>query len=99
MKNRIPYRVPEGYFDGLESRLAMIPSERRWGFRTFAPYFAVVVAALAIFAFVLFGRRDVQQMDDMYVYEQYVFADLIPHTDPFLTDVSENADDDYLTQQ
>ena len=100
MKNRMPYKVPEGYFSGMEDRLSRIPEERGSWRRTFVPYLtvAVALAALAVAAFVFTGRQS-DQDEDMLIYEQYVYADLIPHTDPFLEEVSGDTDYDYLTQQ
>ena len=45
MKGKLPYSVPEGYFESLGSRLSAIPEETRA--RSFKPVYAFAAAALA----------------------------------------------------
>lgn len=88
MLNNRPYSVPEGYFDDLQSKLSEIPhlSERKVsGWQKVQPYLALV----ACFCFALIlgqaikkktaGRPDT----DSTLYEQLIYADMIPHSEPY----------------
>lgn len=88
MLNNHPYSVPEGYFDDLQSKLSEIPhlSEckvSRW--QKVQPYLALV----ACFCFALalgqaIKKRTVGMSDtDDTLYEQLIYADMIPHSEPY----------------
>ena len=72
MKNKMPYSVPEGYFNELSARLSGIPAAEaaaRTPFRVAArPYFALaaIFAAALVLGNVFLGRQqaDVQCSDE-----------------------------------
>lgn len=88
-----PFEVPEGYFGSLEARLNAIPQSQtetcegtvsKWYFRPYPALAACVAVAVLVIA-VLFGTgRHNESMDPISVtYEQLLYADLIPLTNPY----------------
>ena len=97
---RNPYTVPEGYFERLQERLGAIPRQgavRRndvarplmtaaQGNVRFRPALAWAVSFAAVLAacFILLHRPNAADGQDFASYEQFAYADLIPHTDPYI---------------
>ena len=117
---RNPYTVPEGYFDRLQERLSAIPLQERLGaiprqeatprtrIRPVLAFATGIAAALAA-VLLLVSRPGALPDDtaDFGSYEQFAYADLIPHTDPYIyyevettpeTDPAEEEMLDYLMQ-
>ena len=117
---RNPYTVPEGYFDRLQERLGAIPGQERLGaiprqeatprtrIRPVLAFATGIAAALAA-VLLLVSRPGALPDDtaDFGSYEQFAYADLIPHTDPYIyyevettpeTDPAEEEMLDYLLQ-
>ena len=103
-KNSNIYNVPDGYFEGLKARLERIPAEhpvkrdsRMILWTRIRPY-AAVAACLALFLAVgsiLMDRNTVQSSGDS-IYEQVMYSDLIPDTDPYLIlGAPSNVDESY----
>ena len=103
-KNSNIYNVPDGYFEGLKARLERIPAEhpvkrdsRTILWTRIRPY-AAVAACLALFLAVgsiLMDRNTVQSSGDS-IYEQVMYSDLIPDTDPYLIlGAPSNVDESY----
>lgn len=86
MKEKSSYSVPDGYFCGLERRLSEIPQmqaeSRLSGFRRMEPYLALAASFIAIFIFgtVFLNKTTPGEDSD---YEQFLYADIIPYTDPY----------------
>lgn len=94
---RMPYEVPSGYFESLQERLAAIPAqhplEQTAGkvvkitfWQRVSPY--VALAACFIMAVVLgnfFLSRQPAVMEDVSLqeYQQYLYSDLMPVTNPY----------------
>lgn len=88
-----PLAVPEGYFESLNARLSSIPRTQveihgdtglRRHFRPW-PVLAACAVASTLIATALFfglGRSGVTE-SAVVTYEQLLYADLIPHTDPY----------------
>lgn len=85
------FEVPEGYFDSLEARLSAIPHSQtetgagtKWYFRPY-PALAACAAAAVLAIAILFGNnRHGESTDPTNVtYEQLLYADLIPLTNPY----------------
>ena len=84
-----PYSVPDSYFDNLEMRLAGIPGSSH--ISKVGGMWVKVRPALAMaasFAAILFMgslvlKKTAAPKEDISLYEQYAYADLIPHTEPF----------------
>lgn len=106
---RNPCSVPEGYFDSLQERLGAIP--RQAGARNrILPALACaagVAAVLAACVVLLHRPGPAAGGEDAISYEQLAYADLIPHTDPYIyyaesqgesDDPSEEEMLDYLLQ-
>ena len=56
MSKKLPYSTPEGYFEGLQARLAEIPAGRRPFFAVVKPYLALAccfVVAVVVGNFIL----------------------------------------------
>ncbi len=94
-KNTSPYSVPEGYFEGLKSRLERIPAEhplpreRRFPIlwtriRPYVAMAACLALLLAAGAFFLDRKAGLDGTDGISIYEQMMYSDMIPDTDPFL---------------
>lgn len=88
-----PFEVPEGYFDSLEACLNAIPQSQteigegtasRWYFRPY-PALAACAAATVLVIAVLFGTNGHDESADRtsVTYEQLLYADLIPLTNPY----------------
>lgn len=88
-----PYQVPSDYFEGLQSRLMTIPQENPlpvqksgrviglWQrMRPYAAMAASFALVLAVGSVVL--RRPAAEPDD-WAYESLLYADMIPHVDPY----------------
>lgn len=88
-----PYSVPSDYFEGLQSRLMAIPQEQGlpqqeevrkpavW--MRIRPYVSLAASfALVLAIGTLALRRPASDMEDS-TYEQLLFADMIPHVDPY----------------
>lgn len=99
MLRKRPYSVPEGYFDDLQSRLSNIPHmpERkvsRW--QKAQPYLALAACfcSALIIGKIILGRTAAPDASDT-IYEQLIYADMIPHSEPdaiFIADESMDAD-------
>ena len=86
LKDR-PYSVPEGYFDDLQSKLSEIPDmpgREVSGWQKFQPYLAL--AACFCFALVAgtFLKKNTENLPEApdTIYEQLIYSDLIPHSEP-----------------
>ncbi len=97
------YSVPEGYFDNLESKLTAIPQmqgskARRW--EKISPYLAL--AACFCFSLVL-GKMIIKGGpaldEDGSTYQEMVYADLIPYTEPLYIFTSTDADESEALSQ
>lgn len=99
---RRPYSVPSGYFEGLQERLMSIPQEHGlplesevhhpgiWmRIRPFVALAASFALILAIGSVVL--HRPFEDVDDS-TYEQLLFADMIPHVDPYSEDFQDDTE-------
>lgn len=83
-----PYSVPEGYFGRMEARLQRIPSEASaerevTAWAKVKPYLCLV--AVFAFAFVLktfLPENQIDLEDQQVTYEQLMFSDLIPQSNP-----------------
>ena len=108
---RNPYTVPEGYFDRLQERLGAIPRQEATPWTRIRPTlaFATGIAAALAAVLLLVSRPGALPDDaaDFGSYEQFAYADLIPHTDPYIyyavesapeTDPAEEEMIDYLMQ-
>lgn len=88
------YSVPSDYFEGLQDRLMCIPQEHPlqssqekrvvslW--QRMRPYAALAASFALIFAIgsLVLGRPAASDVDA--TYESLLFADMIPHVDPYL---------------
>lgn len=104
-----PYSVPDGYFDRLELRLSEIPGSASapsgWRVKV-RPALAIAAsfATVLLVGGMILGRATGPK-EEMSLYEQYAYADLIPHTEPFAffessQEVTASEDDimDYLLE-
>ncbi len=92
--HRLPYRVPEGYFEGLESRLSEIPDRQGLGkssaaglFSKVAPYLAMAACftlALVVGKF-LAGRTQLEAEPAAAEYSRYYEAGLFPVTRTYIS--------------
>lgn len=83
---RQPYAVPEGYFASLQERLGAIPRKEvapRTRIRPMWAFATGIAAALAA-VLLLVSRPGPAPEAETVSYEQYAYADLIPHTDPYI---------------
>ena len=104
-KNSTIYNVPDGYFEGLKARLERIPAEHPevGGSRTILwtrirPYAAVAacLAVLLAVGSIFLDRNTAQSEAGEYIYEQVMYSDLIPDTDPYLIlGAPSNVDESY----
>lgn len=88
-----PFEVPEGYFDSLEARLNAIPQSQaetcegtasRWYFSPYPALAACAAAAVLVVALLFGTNRHDESTDRISVtYEQLLYADLIPLTNPY----------------
>lgn len=81
-----PYAVPDGYFDALQERLGAIPRQEvkpRTRIRPVLAFATGIAAALAA-VLLLVSRPGPAPESEPVSYEQYAYADLIPHTDPYI---------------
>jgi hypothetical protein len=85
------YNVPEGYFEGLKVRLERIPAEhpaaparRPFTWTRIRPYVALAacLALLLTAGTVLMDRKADNDGTTESIYEQMMYSDLIPATDP-----------------
>ena len=107
---QLPYRVPQGYFSGLEARLSEIPSvqkesgvSRRSLLSKLAPYFTMAACfalALMVGKF-LASRTELETEPESAEYSRYYEAGLFPVTRTYISpededemDVQEADDDD-----
>ena len=91
---QLPYRVPQGYFEGLESRLSEIPDRRqaqlpsaRGFFQKVAPYLAMAACftlALVVGKF-LAGRTQLEAEPASEEYSRYYEAGLFPVTRTYIS--------------
>lgn len=86
-----PCSVPSDYFEGLQSRLMAIPQDhplhqeaRRSGLWMRIMPYAALAASFAVILAVgsLVLHRQSEDAGD-YTYEQLLYADMIPHVDPY----------------
>jgi hypothetical protein len=96
---QLPYRVPQGYFEGLQARLSEIPSaqaEKRSAFRSFIPKLAPYFAMAACFTLALLvgkylaGRTGVEAEPAAAEYSRYYEADLFPVTRAYISPEDED---------
>ena len=96
---QLPYRVPQGYFEGLQTRLSEIPSaqaEKRSAFRSFIPKLAPYFAMAACFTLALLvgkylaGRTGVEVEPAAAEYSRYYEADLFPVTRAYISPEDED---------
>lgn len=81
--------MPDGYFADLEKRLKLSSAKTRVHGRTAVVHLAAAFALAALLvAALLFSGRHSYDGDDFSDSDRYVYADIIPHTDPFLMDLS-----------
>jgi len=100
MKNRIPYSVPEGYFDCLEENLLRIPEGRNGKISPHWKYYALsAVCAAAMVLFLFFSWSGGETVVEDFSYDQYLMSDLIPHTDPYLVYSVNSEDNSTMTEQ
>lgn len=85
------YNVPEGYFEGLKARLERIPAEhpaapakRPFTWMRIRPYVALAacLALLLTAGTILLDRKADLSGTSESIYEQMMYSDLIPDTDP-----------------
>lgn len=86
--NKMPYNVPEGYFEGLRAKISEIPdrepevtmmSRVRPYFALAAAFVAIVVAGTAV----LKVTSGVSQVEEMSALDKMQMADIVPVTDPY----------------
>ena len=96
---QLPYRVPQGYFEGLQTRLSEIPSaqaEKQSAFRSFIPKLAPYFAMAACFTLALLvgkylaGRTGVEVEPAAAEYSRYYEADLFPVTRAYISPEDED---------
>ena len=88
-KNSTIYNVPDGYFEGLKARLERIPAAHpeAGGSRTI-----LWTRIRSIFL----DRNTARSEAREYIYEQVMYSDLIPETDPYLIlGAPSNVDESY----
>lgn len=100
---QMPFEVPAGYFEGLQMRLEAIPAEHPRERRVFVPLWQklspyVALAAcflLAVFMgnFFLKTQPAVTEDASLQSYQQFIYADLTPVTNPYV--VFDDADAAY----
>jgi len=108
------YSVPEGYFDNLQKRLEMIPAsnpivEEEKGDNVISvsvwskikPYFAL--AACMALSFVigsrLLNKTTPRTTEELTAYEQFIYSDMIPVTDPHLAYGAPTTEADEISQE
>ena len=98
---QMPYRVPQGYFEDLETRLSGIPArQEKSSVRSFFPKVAPYIAMAACFALALVvGRylagRTAQEIEPAATeYSRYYQADLFPVTRTYISPEDEDTIDD-----
>lgn len=100
--HRLPLRTPEGYFEQLNARLENIPEKKAkvFGLWAITSVAACIVLAFATGWFFTANRNNGEMLDSIsYEYSRYYSSDLIPLTDPYLiqeTDDEEESDDDII---
>lgn len=86
--NKMPYNVPEGYFEGLRAKISEIPdrepevtviSRVRPYFALAAAFVSIVVAGTAV----LKVTSGVSQVEEMSALDKMQMADIVPVTDPY----------------
>ncbi len=97
---RLPYSVPPGYFEGLETRLSRIPSGQpaekssaRSFFPKLAPYLAAAActAALLVAGIHFASRPGAESEAVSEEYLRYYAADLLPVTRTYISPADEEA--------
>lgn len=102
---QMPFRTPQGYFEGLEARLSEIPDRQEaekkssvWSFvPKVAPYFAMAACftlALMVGRF-LADRTEQEIAPEAAEYSRYYQADLFPVTRTYISPEDEEAMDEY----
>ena len=96
---QLPYRVPQGYFSGLEARLSEIPSvqkesgvSRRSLLSKLAPYFTMAACfalALMVGKF-LASRTELETEPESAEYSRYYEAGLFPVTRTYISPEDED---------
>lgn len=95
---KLPYDVPDGYFDSLPGRLVSVCVERRVRNRFLYVGVAACLAIAVVCGFLFSGGNRAADADYLYgdgglavsglsadeVYEEFLYSDLIPETDPDL---------------
>lgn len=99
--NKMPYSVPEGYFESFSERLAM-RSARRSPLRRLAPYLslAAMFAVIALVGTAVLKRFS--PADDMEEYEKFMYSEFLLMTEPeeiyysYNSDMSEISEEDIV---
>lgn len=79
MKRHLPYSTPEGYFQGLQQRLADIPGKKQvTTFQKFSPYLALaaVFAVAVVVGNVIINKTSAPAASAMEVVEYLLDSDL-----------------------
>ena len=109
-KLRNMYNVPEGYFEGLKARLGAIPAShpsvpvRRHTVWTAIRPFAALAACLALLltaGAIFLDRNTYNEGTNVNIYEQMMYSDMIPDTDPdlIISPLSEEEESDDLSDE
>ena len=90
-RNSNIYKVPEGYFEQLQSRLETIPAQQERQSEVVSPWGRVrpYLALAACFVMIVFVGNYVlsssfKSADDSISFEDICYADLIPVTNPYI---------------
>lgn len=96
------FNVPDGYFESLQDRLSEVSRrEVRPVLRRKIPYMAVAAGLAAVIVaggFFLYGNRSSDALSSDEFYEELMYSDLIPVSDPesvFMTVMQDSFSDDY----
>ena len=103
---KLPYDVPDGYFGSLPERLASVCGDRPVRNRVLYAGVAACIAIAVVCGFLFGGGNRAADADYLYgdgglavsglsadeVYEEFLYSDLIPETDPDLFFYDESAE-------
>lgn len=86
--NKMPYNVPEGYFEGLRAKIAEIPDREPevTVMSRVRPYIALAAAFVSIVVggtAVLKITSGVSEVEEMSALDKMQMADIVPVTDPY----------------
>ena len=77
MRKKLPYSVPEGYFESLATRLSSIPSRESSRSRSFHRVAGALAIAASLAAGVLIGTNISRQKDAASTFQDDIIAYLI----------------------